>query len=486
MSGSKLRPAEVLIVGTGVTGLLTALYIQRHHPDWKVSIIEDQFSSTLPVGENLHMSAFRFICDVLDQPMQVTVKQMVNHNCVLKLGTKFTNWNSNLPVYWHLAGGSLINSWGDGLAESWLANNMDDPNPLRYNQEVNGHLIDMVQHHRLPQSIFDSLDFPAMFVDAGTICKFFKSHICNASWINSSVTSVTEDDHQCFVTTQDGITHTADWIFDCTGFKRVLIQHFSKFDTIKTSVVNSALVQHHSHVTDIPVTMNAQAMNHGWLFQIPMQTRIGNGYVFNRDLTSVDQFEKEFDQATTQPINNKNIIRWHPSKAQRPWYKNLIALGPSAAFNEPLLGTSIELTTRSIARACKTIVDNISNKQEFYDQWLELQLYFINNKILGMYAKAPGTDTDFWKHAKQHAQDLDVMAHWNHITEEDGFVTAQQKYGDIIWNKDYWISGRVLSGIKTKVCLRDKQQSMTWAKSMINQPIKTVPTQQLYAKIKTL
>ena len=142
------------------------------------------------------------------------------------------------------------------------------------------------------------------------------------------------------------------WI-DCSGFNRVLIEPMGGgwVDYSKWLPVNKAMTYFHQYEADeviVPETL-ALALPNGWMWQIPTQERYGCGYVYSDRFISDEQAHKELEEVTGRTIDKFRIIPFNPGRCEKTWIGNVLAVGLSSHFLEPLQATSIHTSIISIA-----------------------------------------------------------------------------------------------------------------------------------------
>ena len=94
--------------------------------------------------------------------------------------------------------------------------------------------------------------------------------------------------------------------------------------------------------TDEPVHpyTTSETMNAGWSWQIEHEERINRGYVFADDFISDEEAEKEFRDKNPN-ITETGLVRFKAGRYENAWVKNVVAIGNSAGFVEPLEATAI-------------------------------------------------------------------------------------------------------------------------------------------------
>lgn len=138
---------------------------------------------------------------------------------------------------------------------------------------------------------------------------------------------------------------TADLWIDCSGFARILSNKVnSGWISYKDYLpVNSALPYLHKYKKDEDIKLEtlAWAQKNGWMWQIPTQERFGCGYVYCDYFTNADSALKELEQTTGRKIEPLRQIKFDVGRLENFWSKNVLAVGLSSGFLEPLQATSI-------------------------------------------------------------------------------------------------------------------------------------------------
>lgn len=202
-------------------------------------------------------------------------------------------------------------------------------------------------------------------------------------------------------------TITGDFFIDCTGFAKVLM---SKLDVgwksyEKYLPVNRAMpfIMDYDEKRELEPVTTATALSTGWVWDIPLATRIGAGYVYNSSLISDDDAKKEVEGFVGREIEPIKIINFTSGRSEELWVKNCLALGLSAAFSEPLEATSIHSTIMQLL-----IFTGDFLSPSFENTNTENNRVLYNRKLTGMYDdfcdflnvhyKGGRTDSEFWKY----------------------------------------------------------------------------------------
>src|SRR5262249_2492051 len=117
----------------------------------------------------------------------------------------------------------------------------------------------------------------------------------------------------------------------------------------------------HRDPTKIEPCTRATALGAGWVWRVPLYSRLGTGYVYSSVFRSDDEARAEFfahlraigDLPAGAPDPETRIIKMRTGTSRKPWVKNCVAIGLSGGFVEPLEATAIfmiELAARYFIR----------------------------------------------------------------------------------------------------------------------------------------
>jgi tryptophan halogenase len=148
----------------------------------------------------------------------------------------------------------------------------------------------------------------------------------------------------CLVDSDAG-RHAYDLYVDCTGFRSLLLEHklgsrFLSFaDSLFTDRAIPADVPHGGVVK--PYT-TADTMNSGWCWNTPMRGSDHCGYVFSSAFCSEDEAVAEMRGLYPQ-MGEPRVIKFRSGRHEDFWKGNVIAIGNSYGFVEPLESTAIQM-----------------------------------------------------------------------------------------------------------------------------------------------
>jgi tryptophan halogenase len=249
----------------------------------------------------------------------------------------------------------------------------------------------------------------AYHFDAHLVGKYFKK-VCGSdvTHIDTEILAVNlnQQGYAESVTCSNEQTISADFFVDCSGFARIFMNPMdNKWNSYRDNLpVNTAmpfLLPYDDNETVSPVT-TAWAQSSGWLWQIPVQSRKGCGYVFDDNFISKEQAQAEIEQLLGRPIEPIRFLKFDTGRVERPWIKNVLWTGLSAAFAEPLEATSIHST---IVQLQSFIFEYLRDTQEqtcnsgsmaIYNRRMA-KMYDDFKDFLVLHYTGQRTDTEFWR-----------------------------------------------------------------------------------------
>jgi tryptophan halogenase len=157
----------------------------------------------------------------------------------------------------------------------------------------------------------------------------------------------------------------ADLFIDCSGFRALLIEGALKtgFEDWNHWLPNDRAVAHQCEMGGDGLTPFTRATAHpaGWVWRIPLQHRIGTGYVYSSkhidDDTALKTLRSTLDGKAT---NEPNFLKFRAGRRKQIWNKNCVAIGLASGFLEPLESTSIHMIQAGITKLLALFPDGVS------------------------------------------------------------------------------------------------------------------------------
>lgn len=345
-----------LVVGGGTAGWMAAAALARFAPpDARVELIESEMIGTVGVGEatipQIHLFNGALGLDEAEFLRETKGS--------FKLGIEFAGWTREGESYMHAFGDI---GRGVGLLpfqHYWLrARKLGLAKPLqRYSlNELAARTMRMQRGRRTPSSP----EMPyAYHFDAGLYAAYLRRFaeaggVVRHEGIVAGVQRDGESGDLSALVLGDGRQLEGDFFIDCTGFRALLIEGELEtgFDDWSHWLpCNSALAVPCAGGGDFTPYTRSTARAAGWQWRIPLQHRIGNGYVYAREHISDDEAASVLlANLDGDPHGDPRPIRFTTGKRRQHWNRNCLALGLAAGFMEPLESTSIHLIQSAISR----------------------------------------------------------------------------------------------------------------------------------------
>lgn len=143
-----------------------------------------------------------------------------------------------------------------------------------------------------------------------------------------------------------------DFFIDCTGFKGLLIEKTLGIDSVDWSrylPCDRAVAVRTQHSGPIVPYTRATAQAAGWIWRIPLQQRVGHGYVYSsRFCTDAEAKSTLIRSLGAACLDEPRVIPFSTGHRRQFWQHNCLSLGLASGFIEPLEATAIHLIARGM------------------------------------------------------------------------------------------------------------------------------------------
>lgn len=206
---------------------------------------------------------------------------------------------------------------------------------------------------------------------------------------------------------ENGELIEGDIFIDCTGFSALLISKVMGVDYVDWShwLKCDRAVAAQSRATSDPVPFTrSRALAAGWQWTIPLQHRVGNGYVYSSAHISDDEAAAALRaNIEGELITEPRVISFTAGMRRKFIEKNCIALGLASGFIEPLESTSISLIQTGIEKVLKFFpsLDFEANSVNKANDWNEKEYSRLRDFIILHYKLNQRGDNNFWENVAQ-------------------------------------------------------------------------------------
>ena len=445
---------SVAIVGGGSAGWMCAAAMAHAFGDAvAITLVESEAIGTVGVGEATIPPIRQF-----NERLGIDEASFLRATKgSFKLGIEFAGWTREGESYFHPFG-----SYGadfDGASpfhHHWIARHLAG--------EVEGPIDDwcvawqlarrgrFTHPSRDPRQVQSRLDYAYHF-DATLYAKALRGYAeaRGVTRLEGRVADTqldAETGHVLTVELEDGRRVAAEMFIDCTGFRGVLIEGAlgtGYEDWSRWLPVNRAVaIPCESAGEPLPYTRST-CRAAGWQWRIPLQHRTGNGYVYCDEYATPDEAEgvlrAHLDGA---PTGDARHLRFTTGRRNAFWDRNVVALGLSAGFMEPLESTSLHLIQSGLMRLL-TLWPDRAMSSHLRDEYNALTVaeYERIRDFLVLHYLANEREEPFWARMRE-VEITDALAHKIAQFRDNGYISLD---GRELFGKPSWLAVFLGQGI---------------------------------------
>lgn len=400
---------SIIIVGGGSAGWMATATMINYFPDKTITVIESPDAPIVGVGESTlqHIRPWMKALGIQEKdfmvPTDATYKSTIKYVDFYKKGDGgFHNPLGRPMVAKDFLG---LNDWQ--LKKYYYP---DTPN-AEYCRDFYS-IMQFVENNKIYDGQeLDEYDFgrdTAYHFDGVKFGSWLRDNYClprKVKLIPANVTDVVTGENGIEALQLDiGFNISADLYIDCTGFQSLLmtalgIERESWDDIIPNNRAWATKIAYKDRDSQMEPYTTCTALGHGWVWNIPLWSRIGTGYVYDDQSISPDDAKKEFfEHLGTEDVDLVDI----PMKVgllSRPWFKNCVAIGLAAGFIEPLNSSGLFTVHEFLFALVRSL------NRERYTRW-DIEAY--NHTVRNMYEKfaffvalhyalSIRDDTEYWR-----------------------------------------------------------------------------------------
>jgi tryptophan halogenase len=405
-----VRPrTRVVVLGGGTAGWMSAAALASQLPHAAtVTLVESEEIGIVGVGEATLPHIRNFVEMLgLDEAEFIAAT-----HATMKLGIDFRDFGSIGTNYLHPFG-----SFGTPLSgvpfHHWWRRSGLDPQALFDCSIANV----MAEQRRFGRPSTDTNSLQSTFnyayqFDATLFAPYLRNWATQrgVTRIEARVTSVERDPRSGDVSAlllDGGERVEGDLFIDCSGFRSLLLgqtmeaawEDWSHWLPCDRAVAMPSA----SPAGVIDPFTTATAMPAGWRWRIPLQHRVGNGYVYS----SAHLGDDEAAAALIASVDGERLadprqLRFRAGRRAASWVGNVVGIGLASGFLEPLESTSIYLAQGAILQLLDLFPfgrATDADRAEF-NRMVDLEYDRIRDFLILHYHATTRDDSPFWDHVR--------------------------------------------------------------------------------------
>jgi len=396
---------KVVIVGGGTAGWMSASLLKKMLGALvEIELVESEAVGTVGVGEAT-IPPIKLVNSVLGLDEAEFLRET---NATIKLAIKFENWRVQGESYFHSFGVPGKNMAFCPFHHFWIRANKLGMKSSLWEYDLN-YLCAMENKFSIVASKDPILDIPyAYHFDASLYAAYLRKYseargvTRTEGFIENAILNVDTGYVESLIL-QNGTIVKGDLFIDCSGLRALLIQqklgtgfedwgHWLPCDRAM-AVPSNRLAE------TLPYTRSI-AHSAGWQWRIPLQHRNGNGLVYSSNHYSDDEAANILlSNLDSEQLADPKIIPFRTGRRLKQWNRNVVAVGLSSGFLEPLESTSIHLIQSAIVRLIKHFPHSGIKKEcvDEFNRQSKIEFEQIRDFIILHYHVNERNDSDFWR-----------------------------------------------------------------------------------------
>lgn len=402
---------KVVVVGGGTAGWMAAAAFSTllDTGSMEIVLVESDEIGTVGVGEATipPLMAFNDLLGFNEDEFVAATQG------TFKLGIEFVDWGAVGERYFHPFGSHGADLNGVHFHQFYLRETKRSELPDIREWSMSGVAAELGRFARpgpdarlpLSQLVY------AFHFDAGLYARFLRRHAerNGVRRIEGKIVDVAldgESGHVRSVKLAGGDTIDGELFIDCSGFRGLLIE-----EKLGTGYEDWTRWLPCDRAVAVPCALpgppdpftRSTARSAGWQWRIPLQHRMGNGLVY-----SSAHLDREGADALLlanlegEPLAPARHLSFTAGRRRLAWNANVVSLGLSSGFIEPLESTSIHLVQSGIAKLLALFPDRRFGAPERDEYNRQLQEVFedVRDFIILHYKATRREDSDFWNYCR--------------------------------------------------------------------------------------
>lgn len=442
------RPiTNIVIVGGGTAGWMTAAAMSKVLAGTcMIHLIESEAIGTVGVGEGTIPYIRRF-----NGLLQIDEAEFVRETRgTFKLGVQFNDWGRIGDSYMHGFGGDIGQSLGLlPFHQYWIkAIQAGAAGP------IGDYLLCSLAAPR-GKFMVSASDVPptsplanipyAYHFDAGLYARFLRKYseqrgVRRTEGIITDVALNPESGYVEAIVMQGGERIDGDIFIDCSGFRGLLIEealHTGYVDYTHWLPCDRAMAVPSENAGPPTPYTRATAREAGWQWRIPLQHRAGNGYVYSSTHISDDEAAAVLlRNLDGRALGDPRPLKFVTGRRRKFWNRNVVAIGLSSGFVEPLEATSIYSIQSGIGKLLSLFPRDGFNPilVDRYNEQMTFDFDRIRDFLILHYHATQRDDTAFWRQCRDMSIPAELQAVIDLFRDSGRFYrNGEEMFAEMSW-----------------------------------------------------
>lgn len=390
---------NIVIAGGGTAGWLAALTIAKTQPNkHNITVVASSKLGIIGAGENA-TGLFKDLLTGVFFDINLDMNDFMEK-------TEATYKNGILNVNWTKDGSDYFTPLA--CSPSWMGT--DDvafKYGLAFNKEKLHMYSDSGYLYETGRWEHDLQSFHFNSVKAGEYLK----DICikdGVKVIDSIILDIEVDSNENIISLnlEDERKITGDFFIDATGFSRLLMKklnvgwksykEFLPVDRAIPFFLTDPELMKRRYTTAI-------ALSSGWMWNVPLQTRVGAGYTYDSNYLTEEEAIAEVEEYLGYKVNPIKVIKFDAGRTETTWKNNCLAVGLAQSFVEPLEATSIHTTITQLLLFVNDYLSSdkettlLSGHMESFNKICK-QMNDLTCDFISLHYQGGREDSPFWSH----------------------------------------------------------------------------------------